>query len=177
MQLSFGYIETRGFVGAIEAADAMLKAASVSLIKTEQVGSGLVTVIIEGPLDACQAAVDAGKAAADRIGELISSHVIAHPYVDTEFLTKGKDKAVPITKKPKAQQTKKPKTTKVSEKVSTADKVAALIIKSESKGIAMDKIINELDLPLKEARLIIKELMDAEKIERIQKLYYWIGKK
>ncbi len=86
MNFSYGFVETRGFIAAIEAADAMLKAAKVELVSRRKAGGALVMVIVKGRLDACRAAVDAGSAAADRIGELISAHVIPNPYGDTEQL-------------------------------------------------------------------------------------------
>lgn len=72
-------IETRGLVGSIEAADAMVKAANVSLVKQEKVDAALVSVLVEGDVSAVQAAVDAGIEAAKRVGELVSAHVIPHP--------------------------------------------------------------------------------------------------
>jgi ethanolamine utilization protein EutM len=77
-------IETKGLVGAIEAADAMVKAANVTLIGKEKVGSGLVTVMVRGDVGAVKAATDAGAAAAERVGELVSIHVIPRPHVDVE---------------------------------------------------------------------------------------------
>ena len=85
MLLSYGYIETLGFIAAVEAADAMLKAAQVKLLQKREIGSGLVTVIVEGELGAVQSAVDAGCVAAERVGQLISSNVIPRPYTDTNF--------------------------------------------------------------------------------------------
>ena len=81
---ALGMIETRGFVGAIEAADAMVKAANVVLVGKQQVGSGLVTVIVRGDVGAVKAAVDAGAAAAERVGEMVSIHVIPRPHSDVE---------------------------------------------------------------------------------------------
>ncbi|WP_242876875.1 BMC domain-containing protein [Alkaliphilus peptidifermentans] len=87
---ALGMIETKGLVGAIEAADAMTKAANVNLIGYEKIGSGLVTVMVRGDVGAVKAATDAGAAAADRVGELVSVHVIPRPNVDTEkILPKG----------------------------------------------------------------------------------------
>lgn len=82
---SKGFIETRGLVAAIEAADAMVKAANVTLAGRKLIGGGLVTVIIEGDVGAVKAAVDAGAAAAQKVGELVSVHVIARP--DSEIDT------------------------------------------------------------------------------------------
>lgn len=81
---ALGMVETRGLVGAIEAADAMVKAANVSLIGKEQIGSGLVTVMVRGDVGAVKAAVDAGASAAKRVGELVSVHVIPRPHDDVE---------------------------------------------------------------------------------------------
>ena len=79
-----GFIETRGFIGAVEAADSMLKAASVSLIGYRKTGSGLIAVMVRGDVGAVKAAVDAGKAAASRVGEIIATSVIASPHVDMD---------------------------------------------------------------------------------------------
>lgn len=83
-QEALGMIETKGLVGAIEAADAMVKAANVSLLGYEKIGSGLVTVMVRGDVGAVKAATDAGAAAAQRVGEVISIHVIPRPHTDTE---------------------------------------------------------------------------------------------
>ncbi len=81
---ALGMVETKGLVGAIEAADAMVKAANVKLIGKEMVGSGLVTVMVRGDVGAVKAATEAGAAAAKRVGELISVHVIPRPHSDVE---------------------------------------------------------------------------------------------
>ena len=81
---SKGFIETRGLVAAIEAADAMVKAANVEIVSRKIIGAGLVTVIIEGDVGAVKAAVDAGAAAAQKVGELVSVHVIARPNPELE---------------------------------------------------------------------------------------------
>jgi ethanolamine utilization protein EutM len=83
---ALGMIETRGLVGAIEAGDAMVKAANVELIGREQVGSGLVTVMVRGDVGAVKAATDAGAAAATRVGELVSVHVIPRPHREVELI-------------------------------------------------------------------------------------------
>jgi ethanolamine utilization protein EutM len=77
-------IETRGLIGAIEASDAMVKAANVSLIAKEYIGAGYVTVMVRGDVGSVKAATDAGAAAARRVGELISVHVIARPHAELE---------------------------------------------------------------------------------------------
>jgi microcompartment protein CcmL/EutN len=81
---ALGLIETRGLVGCIEAADAMVKAANVRLVGYEKIGSGFVTVMVRGDVGAVKAAVDAGAAAAKRVGEIVSTHVIPRPHGDTE---------------------------------------------------------------------------------------------
>ena len=81
---ALGMIETKGLVGSIEAADAMVKAANVYLIGKEFVGGGLVTVMVRGDVGAVKAATDAGAAAGSRLGELVSVHVIPRPHSDVE---------------------------------------------------------------------------------------------
>jgi len=81
---ALGLIETRGLVGAIEAADAMVKSANVNLIGYEKIGSGYVTVMVRGDVGAVKAATDAGAAAAKKVGEIVSVHVIPRPHADTE---------------------------------------------------------------------------------------------
>ena len=81
---ALGLVETRGLVGAVEAADAMVKAASVSLVGKEKIGGGYVTVMVRGDVGAVKAATDAGAAAARKVGEVISVHVIPRPHSDIE---------------------------------------------------------------------------------------------
>ena len=83
-QQALGMIETKGLVAALEAADAMLKAANVELGGTEKIGSGLVSVMVRGDVGAVKAAVEAGSAAAERLGEVIATHVIPRPHSDVE---------------------------------------------------------------------------------------------
>ena len=78
--LALGMVETRGLTASIEAADAMLKAADVEMVGTEKIGSGLVTVMVQGDVGAVKAAVEAGEEAASRVGELVSVHVIPRPH-------------------------------------------------------------------------------------------------
>ena len=84
VQQALGMVETRGLVAAIEAADAMLKAANVELVGTEKIGSGLVSVMVRGDVGAVKAAVEAGLAAAQKLGEIIATHVIPRPHADVE---------------------------------------------------------------------------------------------
>ena len=86
MNEALGMIETRGLVAAIEAADAMVKAANVTLIGSEKIGSGLVSVMVRGDVGAVKAAVEAGGAAAARLGEVIATHVIPRPHADVDML-------------------------------------------------------------------------------------------
>ena len=91
-QEALGMVETRGLTAAIEAADAMTKSAEVSLVGTEKIGSGLVTVMVRGDVGAVKAATDAGAAAAEKVGELISVHVIARPHMEVDaILPKGRN--------------------------------------------------------------------------------------
>ena len=79
MSEAIGLIETRGYVGLVEASDAMVKAANVELVKSIQLGGGLITTVVRGDVGSVKAAVDAGKQAASRAGTLVASHVIARP--------------------------------------------------------------------------------------------------
>ena len=89
-QEALGLIETKGLIGAVEAADAMVKAANVVLIGKEYIGAGYVTVMVRGEVGAVKAATDAGAAAARRVGELVSVHVIPRPHLEVEkILPKG----------------------------------------------------------------------------------------
>ena len=83
-QEALGMVETRGLVASIEASDQMVKAADVTLIGTEKIGSGLVTVMVRGDVGAVKAAVESGSAAASRLGELVATHVIPRPHNDVE---------------------------------------------------------------------------------------------
>ena len=82
MSEALGMIETKGYVGSIEASDAMVKAANVHLVKTIPIGGGLITVLCQGDVGSVKAAVDAGSKAAAKVGELVSSHVLARPHED-----------------------------------------------------------------------------------------------
>ena len=86
---ALGMVETRGFIGSVEAADAMVKAANVSLVGTEYIGAGFVTVTVRGDVGAVKAATDAGAAAARRVGELVAVHVIPAPHGDIEKTLPG----------------------------------------------------------------------------------------
>lgn len=83
-QEALGMVETKGLVGAIEAADAMVKSANISLVGYEKIGSGLVTVMVRGDVGAVKAAVDAGACSAEKVGEVVAQHVIPRPNTDVE---------------------------------------------------------------------------------------------
>ena len=102
MQHALGLIETRGLVAAIEAADAMVKAAKVKFLGRQKVKAGLVAVMVSGDVGAVKAAVDAGTAAGKRVGEVVSSHVIPRPHEDIDFIIPaGQEKEKPAKKKQK----------------------------------------------------------------------------
>jgi len=111
LEYALGLIETRGLVGAIEAADAMTKAAEVELIGKERSGGGLITVKIKGDVAAVKAAVDAGAAAAQRVGELVSVHVIPRPDDSTELVIYPpvSEKSPKISQKTREVKLKKPR--------------------------------------------------------------------
>ncbi|MCI8476918.1 MAG: BMC domain-containing protein [Oscillospiraceae bacterium] len=90
---ALGMVETKGLVGAIEAADAMVKAANVQLTGKEQIGGGLVTVMVRGDVGAVKAATDAGAAAAEKVGELISVHVIPRPHAEVDCILPHRDES------------------------------------------------------------------------------------
>jgi ethanolamine utilization protein EutM len=81
---ALGMVETKGLVGSIEAADAMVKAAKVDLVGFEKIGGGYVTAIVRGDVAACRAAVEAGSRAAEKVGEIVSTHVIPRPHVSVD---------------------------------------------------------------------------------------------
>lgn len=114
MQQALGLIETRGAVAAIEAADAMVKAAKVRFLGRQKVKAGLMTVMVSGDVGAVKAAVDAGTAAGKRVGEVVSSHVIPRPHADIDFIIPaGPQEEKPTeqkqrpARKPAAKKTKK----------------------------------------------------------------------
>lgn len=107
MSKALGMIETRGLIGSIEAADAMLKAADVRLLKQEKIDAALVSVLVEGDVGAVQAAIDAGKAAAARVGELVASHVIPHPDEAVGGMLANKPETLNVSKKRNTKKTPK----------------------------------------------------------------------
>ncbi|CAB1060627.1 hypothetical protein D1BOALGB6SA_5394 [Olavius sp. associated proteobacterium Delta 1] len=110
MQQALGLIETKGLVGAIEAADAMLKAARVKFLGRQKVKGGLVAVMVAGDVGAVKAAVDAGAAACQRVGNLISAHVIPRPHDDIDsMIPGGPEPEKPAEDKKKPQKKAAPK--------------------------------------------------------------------
>lgn len=91
-QEALGMIETKGYIGSVEASDAMVKAANVTLVKTVPIGGGLITVFATGDIGSVKAAVDAGSKAAGKVGELVGSHILARPHEDLvkSFFSDGK---------------------------------------------------------------------------------------
>jgi len=180
MKLSYGFIETKGFIAAIEAADAMLKAAKVKVVKWHKPGGALVTVVVEGELGACQAAVNAGSIAADRIGQLISAHVIPRPFNDTELLITehigGRKKRHRINK---TRKTTQPFAAPVQPQ-RTSKKPNQHILdffKDKPQGATLREIADLLNKPVTETRLLLKELMDNGQVEKIKQLYFGVGRR
>jgi len=91
MKEALGLVETIGFVGAIEAADAMVKAANVTLVGKEKTGAGYIAMMVRGDVGAVKAAVEAGGEAARRVGQLVSTHVIPRPHADVEAMLAAKE--------------------------------------------------------------------------------------
>ncbi len=180
MALSYGFIETRGLIGAIEAADAMVKAAKVHLVSTKKVGAALVTVIVEGELGACQAAVNAGKAAAERTGQLVSAHVIPNPFEDTEQLVsvglvrkKARRKNVIESENTAPAKIKTPEKAKKTKSVKKSPETRVVeMLKAKENGLTLDEIALKLKMPANEARIILKKLMDESSIEKVRQRYY-----
>ncbi len=186
MKASYGFVETRGYVAAIVAADAMVKAARVELIPYRKIGAALVTIVVRGELGACQAAVQAGEAAARAIGEFVSSNIIPNPYDDTEHMLtpdrptpapeKSPPKAASKTQtKPKRKPTAKAKPEQSITRPQTAGEKLTALIKSKKQGVTLKELETLLQKPAAEIRLLLKELMDAGVVEKIQQKYYWIG--
>ncbi|MBN1407499.1 MAG: BMC domain-containing protein [Calditrichaceae bacterium] len=185
MESAYGFIETRGLTAAIEAADAMVKAAKIDIIKYQKTGGALVTILIEGDLAACQSAVAAGSAAAERVGELISAHVIPRPvdevrnlygYVITPARSKEEKTTTPVIKKP-------------AEKPPSKNKKKTVVKSSHETGDLLDWLsaqkngtnINQIAVYLKQdnavARRIVKQLMDDGLIEKVQQKYFFLTKR
>ncbi|RMA90974.1 BMC domain-containing protein [Priestia megaterium] len=132
MAKALGMIETRGLIGSIVAADAMLKSADVRLVKQEKVDAALVTVLVEGDVSAVQAAVDMGKEEAARVGELVSAHVIPHPDEEVgNSLLKDENK--------ESQSKETPKDNKATKKSSAAKTKSSIQYKVKADSAAVEE--------------------------------------
>ncbi len=179
MQAAFGFIETRGLVAAIEASDAMVKTAKVHFVRRQDIGSALVTVIVKGPLAACQAAVDAGRAAALRVGDLVSAHVIPNPYGDTNHLVDAllspgnrippkANKNGPPKTKPKAPSRSKPS---AGRRPSPHDRIRTALF-DQPQGLTLKQLAAVISKESTETRRILKELMDQGMVEKVGTRYF-----
>lgn len=159
MLLALGLIETKGLVGAIEAADAMVKAANVKLVDKEKSTGGLITIKVVGEVAAVKSAVDAGAAAAQRVGELLSAHVIPRPH----------EELVPFIDGQRIKTKTKKKSKVVSKKVTTPAVIAEEKIKTEkeepSLQFAEEKIIKTKPVR-KEPEKVVQEKVDLPKEEK-----------
>ena len=131
MQLALGLIETKGLIGAIEAADAMAKAANVKIINKEKSTAALVTIKIEGEVAAVKSAIDAGAAAAQRVGQLVSAHIIPRPHSDIDFIIHNDDlvassKSADAPTRSKALK-EKPESIKAAKEEKTVKKLSSAV--------------------------------------------------
>lgn len=174
---SYGFIETRGLIGAIEAADAMAKAAHVRLVTRRGVGAGLVTVVCEGDLASCQAAVEAGRNAAVRVGELVAAHVIARPDRETEGLVMIMLGHGPAPLLPADGQDGDGTATLAGlnpsppEKQRLEDDVLKLL-SGHADGMVCEDICRALNMDRGAALSSIKKLMDGGSVEKVHRKYY-----
>ncbi len=170
MKVSYGFIETRGYIAAVVAADAMVKAAKVELLNFRKVGAAFVTIIVKGDLAACQAAVSAGTEAAKRIGHLVSSHIIANPYEDTQAMMESKPKGSGKGRGKKKRQLKD-SPAKPAAQASPAELILHYL-KTKKQGTTLKDLAALLKKSNAEVRVLIKQLMDQGKIEKIQQKYF-----
>lgn len=185
MESAYGFIETRGLTAAIEASDAMVKAAKVNIIKFQKIGGALVTILVEGELAACQSAVDAGSAAAERVGELVSAHVIPRPVDDVRMLygslvspgkSKEKKAVVPIIKKP-SEKIQSQKIEKKATKSSNESDNLLDWLSTQKTGANINQIADYLNQDNAFARRIVKQLMDEGSIEKVHQKYFFLRKR
>jgi len=191
MKFSYGFIETRGYVAAIEAADAMAKAADVELVRWRKSGGALVVVIIRGELGACKAAVDAGSVAANRIGQLVSAHIIPNPFEDTETLVtryldgkkkkqqaasvvSASDPVSPVKVKRKKSSKSPFKSTTPVKKPSMPKEKLLFLLASKREGFTLKQIAEELHEAENMVRKMLKKMMDQQLVEKVQKRYFII---
>lgn len=152
---ALGMIETRGLVAAIEAADAMVKAANVTLTCKEHVGGGLVTVMVRGDVGAVKAATDAGAAAAERVGELISVHVIPRPHEELEGLLTGPEQA-PIPEQTEPEPAELPKEEPEAVEESASEETAEAEVQEEQKSDEGETQSDPIAEALKEKKPAVK---------------------
>jgi ethanolamine utilization protein EutM len=159
---SLGFIETRTLTGAIEASDAMVKTARVKLLNNFRIGGALVTVVVQGELAACMAAVDAGKAAAERVGELIASHVIARPFRDTDDLVLSmiSEKKDPGNKKENIKE----------EQPDLENRIITNL--KETNGVTVNRLSELTGTDLAETRKALKKLIDEKRVEKLGSKYF-----
>jgi ethanolamine utilization protein EutM len=175
---SYGFIETRGLIGAIEAADAMAKAANVRLVSRQGIGAGLVTVVCEGDLASCQAAVEAGRNAAVRVGELVTAHVIARPDGDTEALVMvmlGHEPGplLPSSGGEPGAATRSVEQSKPVPPVRQLPEKSVLdLLSANAAGMACEDICQALGMERAGALASIKKLMDGGLVEKVHRKYY-----
>jgi microcompartment protein CcmL/EutN/biotin operon repressor len=175
---SYGFIETRGLIGAIEAADAMAKAANVRMVRRRGIGAGLVTVVCEGDLASCQAAVEAGRNAAVRVGELVSAHVIPRPDRDTEGLVMvmlGHEPGPLLPSSAGHSETgSAPDGERKSDPSVTSDSETEILnlLSRHAGGMACDEICQALGMGRAGVLTSIKKLMDGGLVEKVHRKYY-----
>ncbi len=184
MELAYGFIETRGYIAAIEAADAMVKAARVELVKWRKAGGALVLIVVKGELGACQAAVNAGSVAADRVGQLISANVIPRPFDDTVLLVetfmKGRKKqssAETGTPKNRPQKTGRRAGQGSRVKTQTVQEKLEELLKKSKQGLSLKELSGKSGNDQSEVRMILKQMMDQGLVEKVQKTYFYTGRK
>ncbi len=137
MQLALGLIETKGLIGAIEAADAMAKAANIKILNKEKSTAALITIKIEGEVAAVKSAVDAGAAAAQRVGQLVSAHIIPRPHDDLDSIVNQTDSVITVSKKASFTSLTKKKPTKTP--LPVVEKRESVIKAGESVGNDMEE--------------------------------------
>jgi ethanolamine utilization protein EutM len=175
---SYGFIETRGLVGAIEAADAMAKAANVRLVRRRGIGAGLVTVVCEGDLASCQAAVEAGRNAAVRVGELVAAHVIPRPDNDTEGLVMVMLGHEPQPPPPASVGEGGTGSSPAREPKSDppvhhrAENDILNLLSTHGGGMAIDEMCRALGVGRTSVLTSIKKLMDGGLVEKVHRKYY-----
>jgi ethanolamine utilization protein EutM len=203
-EIALGMVETKGFVGATEAADAMVKAAAVTILKKEYAEGGLVTILVRGDVAAVKAATDAGAVAAARVGELVSVHVIPRPHSATDLLldvlpgdrrigtypikhslTGRPGSGVPATEgRARATQSRaraaegRPRATEGSGGAADTDLEARCLraIRSAGeRGITLPELGTELGTDWRRLIVPAKALLDQGRVEKVESRYYPVG--